>query len=125
MKKKINKWALCMASTVAVLTVPTESFAKCVITNPAAQLCQSGTGAAVAFVRSTSDKPLDDAMAKLLLQSGCKVVGKDAANMTVREIARGQIHISEGNIAVVSVLIDRTSYWYVAASNVEGVCDPV
>ncbi len=114
-----------LAAAVAAVTLsfPAQSFAKCAITNPAAQLCQSGAGAAVAFLRTMPNRINDDGMEKLLKQSGCKTAGDKPANRDIREIARGPVHLAERSIEVLSVLIDQTSYWYIAAESIEGVCD--
>ena len=114
---------LAAALFAGTLTYPAFVFAKCTIAMPDAQLCQSGASAAVAYFRQTPDTAADPATAKLLVQSRCKAAGADTANMAIREIARGPIRLAEGISDVVSILVDGTAYWYIAAGYLQGVCD--
>lgn len=113
--------------------VSMNAHATCVVVSPAAQLCQSGAGAAVAFLRTdlhegsaaSSGVPPDSASSteRLLARSGCIRAGSNATKLDVREISAGPVTLAEGTVKVLSVVVDGAAYWYVADGFLKGTCE--
>ena len=109
------------------------AHATCVVVSPAAQLCQSGAGAAVAFLRmdphdgsdASSGVPSDSTSntERLLARSGCIRAGSNATKLDVREISAGPVTLAEGTVKVLSVVVDGAAYWYVADGFLKGTCE--
>ena len=113
---------------VALLAVITAApaFAECRINTPDAQLCQSGTAAAAAYLAITDNKlAASDAAAssgELLRRMGCTAAGIKAATLDIEEVIRGPMTLRDQKINVVSVRVDGDAYWYLAENFLTGQC---
>lgn len=126
------RWYAVPPLSVLLSGVSIAAHATCIVASPAAQLCQSGAAAAVAFLRTrphdgsvvSSGVTMDsDATDMLLARSGCIRTGSNAPKLDVREISTGPVTLSEGTVKVAFVVVNGESYWYVAEGFLKGACD--
>ena len=116
-------------ATVFFMALPPQlAMANCRIAQADAQLCQSGIAAAVAHERVHAQKAAgstaDDSvkLADLLQRSGCKAAGASGLQSHLNVIARGPVTLEGKVTEVVSIEVDRSAYWYIAADALRGRC---
>lgn len=99
----------------------------CRLVTAEAQLCQSGTAAAIASRRQKETHgatPAEaTAIATLLQRSGCRLAGAAALALPVEAIAGGPVALGQDQIEVVSIRLDHDAYWYVAADSLTPRCE--
>ncbi|MDP9108823.1 MAG: hypothetical protein M3N23_07115 [Pseudomonadota bacterium] len=103
--------------------------AACHIAQADAQLCQSGAAAAIAYQRiqaltqrAEADPSEQSALTALLQRSGCQQAGAKGQHGSVEEIARGPLSVDGKPAEVVSIRLDHSAFWYIAAQSLQGAC---